>query len=82
MPIQSSQSRSTSRLTPAAEELFCRLFAQVGPHEEDHFSPIYELSLDLFKHVFGKMPCDVPRFQELRLIAANGGKVPIFEAKP
>lgn len=67
------------RLTVEAEELFLRMFAQVAPHEEKHFRPIYELALDLFPHVFGHLPCDVPRFEELRRIVADGGTLPLFE---
>lgn len=80
MPLSESVARVKPRsLSPKAEELFIRLFAQVGPHEELHFTPIYELALDLFAHVYGRVPSNVPQFQELRRKAAAGQSIPLFQ---
>lgn len=80
-PIALTPSLTANRLNLSAQasELFDRLFAQLGAHEKKHFGPIYELAIKLFPVVYGKMPCDVPRFQALRTTVANGGKVPLFE---
>ncbi len=79
MPPLPANPPTRINLTPAAQELFNRLMAQLGPHEELHFGPIYELALELFLHVYGRVPADIPRFQELRKITESGGKLPLFD---